>query len=71
MTKEANLCEFEMDENSIIYIFGGIPFPEPRIINWNFVSSDKTLIQKARENWKLQNWPKVPEEIEYVKLPEK
>ncbi|TMM29597.1 pirin family protein [Polaribacter aestuariivivens] len=69
VTKDANLCEFEMEENSIIYIFGGTPFPETRTIHWNFVSSDKNLIKKAREDWKNQNWPKVPNENEFVPLP--
>jgi len=69
VTKDASLCDFEIEANSTIYIFGGTPFPEPRTINWNFVSSDKNLIRIARENWKTQNWPKVPGEDDFVPLP--
>ncbi len=69
VTNDSNLCEFEIEANSTVYVFGGKPFPEERTINWNFVSSDKSLIQKARDDWKAQNFPKVPGETEYVPLP--
>ena len=54
--------------------FGGIPFEEERFIHWNFVNSDKEVIEKAKKDWKDQNlvaFPKVPgDEEEYVPLPE-
>jgi redox-sensitive bicupin YhaK (pirin superfamily) len=71
VAKAGSLCEFEISENTTVYIFGGEPFPEERFIDWNFVSSDKSLIEKAKENWKLQNFPKVPGETEYVPLPQR
>lgn len=71
--QNSTLCSFKMEENTTIYIFGGIPFPEERFIDWNFVSSDKNKLKEARENWQNQNlsaFPKVPgDEMEYVKLP--
>ena len=71
--QNTSLCSFKMRANSIIYIFGGFPFPEERFIDWNFVSSDKSKLKEARENWKNQNlsaFPKVlGDENEYVKLP--
>lgn len=73
IAKDATLCSFELLENSVVYIFGGEPFPEPRSIFWNFVSSDIQTIEKAKENWKAQNheaFPKVPgDEDEFVPLP--
>lgn len=51
IAKESNLCEFTINENSTIYIFGGEPFPEQRFIDWNFVSSDKSLIAEAKQRW--------------------
>ena len=69
VAKENTLCKFELSENSIIYIFGGQPFPEERFINWNFVSSDKEAIDKARDDWKNQRFPKVPGESDFVPLP--
>ncbi len=71
VAKSGSLCEFEIEANTTVYIFGGEPFPEERFIDWNFVSSDKNLIEKAKENWTLQNFPKVPGETEYVPLPQR
>jgi len=69
IAKDSNLCEFELTENSTVYIFGGEAFPEERLIYWNFVASTKELIEQAKENWKAQNFPKVPGETEFVPLP--
>ncbi|WP_286966102.1 pirin family protein [Flavobacterium sp. UBA4854] len=70
ITTEASLCEFEIAANSTVYIFGGEPFPEEHFIFWNFVSSDKNLIEKAKIDWTNQTFPKVPGETEFVPLPE-
>ncbi|CAM4204597.1 pirin family protein [Cytophagaceae bacterium 50C-KIRBA] len=65
-----SLCTFTMEANSIIYIFGGEPFPEERFINWNFVSSDKALIEKAKDDWINQRFDKIAgEENEFVPYP--
>lgn len=69
VAKDSSLCEFEMEKDSILYIFGGTPFPEERHIHWNFVASDKETIQKARDDWQAQNFPKVPGETDFVPLP--
>lgn len=73
IAKNAQLCEFEMSENAIVYIFGGEPFDEERFIFWNFVNSDKELIEQAKVNWNDQNhdaFPLVPgDEHDYVPLP--
>jgi hypothetical protein len=69
IAKNSSLCEFEIRENSIIYIFGGEAFPEERFINWNFVSSDKAKIEKAKQDWIAQKFPKVPGEKEFVPYP--
>jgi redox-sensitive bicupin YhaK (pirin superfamily) len=70
ITTESSLCEFEIAANSTVYIFGGQPFPEEHFIFWNFVSSDKNLIEKAKIDWTNQTFPKVPGETEFVPLPE-
>lgn len=41
VAKDAKLCEFEIEEKSKTYIFGGEPLPEERYILWDFVSSSK------------------------------
>lgn len=73
VAKDSTLCSFEIEANSTIYIFGGIPFEEERFIYWNFVNSDKEVIEKAKRDWEEQNhkaFPLVPsDEEEYVPLP--
>ncbi len=70
VAKDQSLCTFTMEAHTTIYIFGGEPFPEERYINWNFVSSDKALIEKAKEDWKNQLFDKIKgEENEFVPYP--
>ncbi|MBL6445876.1 pirin family protein [Fulvivirga sp. 29W222] len=71
VAKESSLCEFEIGTNSTVYIFGGLPFPEERFIYWNFVSSDKHTIEKARNDWRDQKFAKVPGETGFVPIPER
>lgn len=73
VAKNAKLCEFEIGENTTVYLFGGEPFEDERFIFWNFVNSDKELIEQAKQNWYDQNeaaFPKIPgDDQEYVPLP--
>ncbi len=71
VAKDSSLCEFTIQENTTIYIFGGEPFPEERFIYWNFVSSDRSLIELAKQRWLDQGFDPVPGETEFVPLPEK
>ena len=70
IAKDSKLCTFDMTENTTIYIFGGESFPEERIIYWNFVASTKELIEKAKEDWLEQRFDEVPDEDEFVPIPE-
>ena len=70
IAKDTKLCEFEMGENTTVYIFGGEPFPEERFINWNFVSSSKERIEQAKEDWINQRFPKVAGETDFVPYPQ-
>lgn len=70
IAKNSKRCTFDMAENTTIYIFGGEPFPEERIIYWNFVASTKERIENAKEKWLAQTFDKVPGESEFVPLPE-
>jgi redox-sensitive bicupin YhaK (pirin superfamily) len=70
IAKQDSLCEFQIAEGTTVYIFGGIPFPEERYIHWNFVSSSKDKIEKARNDWKNGAFDNVPgDEDEFVPLP--
>jgi hypothetical protein len=70
VAKDSTLCEFTIQENSTIYIFGGEAFPEERFIDWNFVASDKKLINIAKQKWKDQAFDKIEgDETEYIPYP--
>lgn len=71
VAKDSSLCEFTMQANTTIYIFGGEAFPEERFIYWNFVASSKELIEEAKERWLKQEFKPVPGETEFVPLPER
>jgi redox-sensitive bicupin YhaK (pirin superfamily) len=69
IAKDSKLCAFEIAENTTVYIFGGDAFPEQRFIHWNFVNSDRAVIEQAKHDWKDQLFPKVPGETDFVPLP--
>ena len=69
IANNAKLCEFDMHENTTVYIFGGEPFPEERFMYWNFVATDKALIEEAKTKWLNQSYKPVPGETDFVPLP--
>jgi redox-sensitive bicupin YhaK (pirin superfamily) len=70
VAKDSTLCEFTIETDSTIYIFGGDPFPEERFIDWNFVSSSKELIDEAKQKWKALQFDKIKgDELEFVPYP--
>lgn len=70
VAKDSTLCEFIIQENSTIYIFGGEALPEERFIDWNFVATSKELIEEAKQKWKDQAFEKIKgDETEYVPYP--
>jgi redox-sensitive bicupin YhaK (pirin superfamily) len=70
VAKESSLCQFTIAANSSIYIFGGEVFPEERLIDWNFVSTRKELIEEARHKWIAQRFPKIKgDENEFISYP--
>lgn len=70
IANNSSLCEFEMEANTTIYIFGGEPFAEERFIYWNFVASSRERIEEAKKQWLDQAFPPVPGETEFVPLPD-
>ncbi|WP_347174687.1 pirin family protein [Polaribacter uvawellassae] len=70
VAKDTSLCQFTIAKNSTIYIFGGDAFPEKRFIDWNFVSSNKELIEEAKQKWESQSFPKIEgDETEFIPYP--
>jgi redox-sensitive bicupin YhaK (pirin superfamily) len=49
---------------------GGDALEGPRHIWWNFVSSSKERIEQAKADWKSGRFAAVPEESEFIPLPE-
>lgn len=70
VAKDSSLCEFTINANSTIYIFGGEPFPEERFIDWNFVATSKEILAEAKRKWIAQEFDKIKgEENEFVPYP--
>jgi len=53
-----------------LMLLGGAPVDGPRHIWWNFVSSSKERIEQAKEDWRAGRFARVPEETEFIPLPE-
>jgi redox-sensitive bicupin YhaK (pirin superfamily) len=53
-----------------VMLCGGAPMDGPRHVWWNFVSSRRDRIQQAKEDWKALRFPMVPEEKEFIPIPE-
>jgi redox-sensitive bicupin YhaK (pirin superfamily) len=53
-----------------LMLIGGEPFPEGRNIYWNFVSSRRERIEQAKDDWRAQRFARVPDEDEFIPLPE-
>jgi redox-sensitive bicupin YhaK (pirin superfamily) len=53
-----------------LMLLGGEPMDGPRYLTWNFVSSSIERIEQAKADWQNQHFPKVPDETEFIPLPE-
>jgi redox-sensitive bicupin YhaK (pirin superfamily) len=53
-----------------LMFLGGAGLEGPRYIWWNFVSSRKERIEQAKEDWKTRRFAPVPNETEFIPLPE-
>jgi redox-sensitive bicupin YhaK (pirin superfamily) len=54
-----------------LMLLGGAPMDGPRHIWWNFVSSSRERIEKAKADWRDDRFAKVPGDPEFIPLPEK
>jgi redox-sensitive bicupin YhaK (pirin superfamily) len=54
-----------------VMLLGGAALDAPRHVWWNFVSSSRERIERAKREWKEGRFPKVPgDESEFIPLPE-
>jgi redox-sensitive bicupin YhaK (pirin superfamily) len=51
-------------------LFGGEPLDGPRHLWWNFVSSSRARIEQAKADWKSGRFPPVPDDSQFIPLPE-
>ncbi len=67
-SREPNVA-VKATQASRIALIGGAPLGR-RFIEWNFVSSHKEWIEKAKKDWREGRFPKVPgDEEEFIPLP--
>jgi redox-sensitive bicupin YhaK (pirin superfamily) len=50
-------------------VIGGEPLDGPRVIWWNYVSSSKERIERAKDDWTRQQMGQIPGEHEWIPLP--
>ncbi|MEM9303569.1 MAG: pirin family protein [Pseudomonadota bacterium] len=53
------------------FLIGGAPIDGERIIWWNFVASTAERLEQAKADWKGGRFPQVPNDAEYIPLPER
>lgn len=54
-----------------VMLLGGQAFTTPRHVWWNFVSSSRDRINKAKSDWKAGEFPLVPgDDSEFIAIPE-
>ncbi|HEX7334084.1 MAG TPA: pirin family protein [Pyrinomonadaceae bacterium] len=53
-----------------VMLLGGEPLEGRRHIWWNFVSSSPERIEQAKDDWKAGRFSPVPDETEFIPLPE-
>lgn len=63
-------CRVEAEEDCTVVVIGGAPLDGPRFLSWNFVSSTKSRLQRAADDWRAQRFGKVPGETEFIPLPD-
>ncbi len=57
-------------QGATLMLLGGEPMEGPRHIAWNFVSSSEERIRQASSQWLQQRFDPVPEETEFIPLPD-
>lgn len=57
------------DKDAVVVIIGGEPLGK-RYMEWNFASSDKALIERAKTDWQTGAFAKIPgDDKEFIPLP--
>lgn len=67
--EKGSTVSFFAKQNSRLMLLGGEPLKEKRHLYWNFVATDQSLIELAKERWAKDEFPKVPKETDRIPLP--
>jgi redox-sensitive bicupin YhaK (pirin superfamily) len=59
----------EASTPAIVMLCGGDPLDGDRHLFWNFVSSSRDRIERAKQDWTAQRFGSVPGETEFIPLP--
>jgi len=62
--------EIEATSPARVMLFGGAKMDGDRLIWWNFVASSRDLMEAAKQRWREQRFGAVPDESEFIPLPE-
>jgi len=64
-------AQIRAQEPARVMLLGGAPLDGERQVWWNFVSSSRERIERAKIDWREGRFPKVPgDEIEFIPLPD-
>lgn len=70
--KSGNHVKIRAVHDVHMMVLGGAAMDGPRHIWWNFVASDKELLEQAKKDWKAGKFPTVPkDDEEFIPLPDK
>jgi redox-sensitive bicupin YhaK (pirin superfamily) len=67
--QDAGGCRLEAARDCTVVIIGGAPLEGSRLLLWNFVSSTKSRLRQAAEDWRNQRMAMVPGDSEFIPLP--
>lgn len=54
-----------------VIVLGGEPLDGTRFVWWNFVAASRERIEQAKQDWKAGRFAAVPDETEFIPLPER
>ena len=62
--------EIRAPQPARVILCGGDPLDGERHLWWNFVSSSRERIERAKADWAAMRYPPVPGETEFIPLPQ-
>lgn len=69
ISKTDEECRIDLEAGTQLLLFGGLPLPEERYLLWNFASSSKELLEQAKRDWEMKQFPEVPGDSTYIPFP--